>query len=200
VIETYFEEYQAMKRVKVSGCCVALAMAGVLIAGCDQQTTKSDVKNAQAELRQEQRETQQVMEQASDEIAIKENALQETQVKELEKVREQEQVTAEAATKADEAKNKYQSQESLAAYVDYGATQLKDADLRIDDVKQRADKLEGDDKADLDKQVDRLQELRTRAGDKLSELKSAGEDEWSVKGNGVEIAMNDLFAALDEAR
>jgi hypothetical protein len=52
----------------------------------------------------------------------------------------------------------------------------------------------------LDKQVDRLQELRTRAGDKLSELKSAGEDEWTVKGNGGEIAMNDLFAALDETR
>ena len=118
----------------------------------------------------------------------------------MEKVREQEQVTAEAATKAGEAENKYQSQESLAAYVDKEETQLKDADHQIDDLKQRADKLEGDEKAALDKQVDRLQELRTRAGDKLSELKSAGEDEWTVKGIGVESAMKDLFAALDNVR
>jgi chromosome segregation ATPase len=158
------------------------------------------VKNAQAEVRQEQKETQEVMEQASKKIAIKEQTLHDTQVEEMEKVRKQEQLTAEAATKAGEVENKYQSQESLAAYVDKEETQLKDADHRIDDLKQRADKLEGDDKADLDKQVDRLQELRTRAGDKLSELKSAGEDEWTVKGNGVEIAMNDLFAALDETR
>ena len=29
-----------MTRVKASGCCAALAMAGVLVAGCDQQTTQ----------------------------------------------------------------------------------------------------------------------------------------------------------------
>lgn len=189
-----------MKRVKVSGCCAALALVGVLMSGCDQQTTQTDVTNAQAEVRQEQKETQQVMEQASEKIAIKEQALHETQVEEMEKVRKQEQVTAEAATKAHEVENKYQSQESLTAYVDKEETRLKDADNRIDDVQQRADKLEGDEKAALDKRVDRLQELRTRAGDKLSELKSAGEDERSIKGNSVESAMNDLFAALDEAR
>jgi chromosome segregation ATPase len=177
-----------------------LALAGVLLAGCDQQTTREEVKNAQAEVRQEQKETQEVMEQASKKIAVKEQALRETQIEEMEKVREQQQVTAEAATKADEVENKYQSQEALTAYVDEEETQLKDADHRIDDLKQRADKLEGDDKADLDKQVDRLQELRTRAGDKLSELKSAGEGEWTAKGNSVERAMNALFAALDEAR
>ena len=140
------------------------------------------------------------MEQAFKKIAVKEQALHETQAEEMEKVRKQEQVTAEAATKAGAAENKYQSQEALTVYVDKEETQLKDADHRIDDLKQRADKLEGDEKAALDKQVDRLQELRTRAGDKLSELKSAGEDQWTVKGNGVESAMNDLFAALDEAR
>lgn len=189
-----------MTRMKSSGCCVALAMAGVLMAGCDQQTTQDDVKDAQAEFRQEQQETQEVMEQASDEIADKEQVLQDTQAEEMEKVREQQQVTAEAAAKAGEAENKYQSQEALAAYVDKEETRLKDADNRIDDLKQRADKLEGDEKAALNKQVDRLQELRTRAGDKLSELKSAGEGEWTVKGNSVESAMNDLFAALNEAR
>jgi DNA repair exonuclease SbcCD ATPase subunit len=189
-----------MTRVKVSGCCAALALAGVLMAGCDQQTTKSDVKDAQAEVRQEQSETQEVMEQASKAIAIKEEALRATRDEEMEKVRVQQQVTAEAATKAGELENKYQSQEEVAAYVDKRETQLKDADRRIDDLKQRADKLEGDEKAALDKQVGRIQELRTRAGDKLSELKSAGEDEWSVKGNSVDSAMNDLFAALNEAR
>ncbi len=189
-----------MTRVKIIGCCAALALAGVLLAGCDQQTTREDVKNAQAEVRQEQEETQEVREQASENIAIKEQALGETQVEEMEKVRKQEQVTAEAATKADEVENKYQSQEALTAYVDEQETQLKDADHRIDDLKQRADKLVGDEKTALDKQVDRIQELRTRAGDKLSELKSAGEDEWTVKGNRVESAMNDLFAALDAAR
>jgi len=189
-----------MTRVKVGGGCVALAMAGVLMAGCDQQTTKTDVKNAQAEVRQEQQETQEVMEQASDEIAIKEEALEETQAEEMKKVREQQQVTAEATAKAGEAENKYQSQEALTVYVDKEETRLKDADNRIDDLKQRAGKLEGDEKAALDKRVDRIQELRTRAGDKLSELKSAGADEWTAKGNSVESAMNDLFAALDEAR
>lgn len=199
VIEN-FKEYQAMTRVKVSGCGMALAMVGVLMAGCDQQTTQSDVKDAQAEVRQEQKETQQVMEQASEKIAVKEQALHETQVEEMEKVRKQEQVTADAATKADEAENKYHSQEALTAYVDKEETRLKDADHQIDDLKQRADKLEGDEKAALNKKIDRLQELRARAGDKLSELKSAGENERSVKGNSVESAMNDLFAALDEDR
>ena len=189
-----------MNRVKVGGCCVALAMAGVLMAGCDQQTTKSDVKDAQAEVRQEQQETQEVMEQASDAIADKQQALQETRAEEMEKVREQQQVTAEAAAKASETENKYQSQEALTAYVGKEETRLKDADNRIADLKQRADKLEGDEKAALDTRVDRLQELRTRAGDKLSELKSAGKGEWTIKGNSVESAMNDLFAALDEAR
>lgn len=189
-----------MTRVKVSGCGMALAMVGVLMAGCDQQTTQSDVKDAQAEVRQEQKETQQVMEQASEKIAVKEQALHETQVDEMEKVRKQEQVTAEAAMKADEAENKYQSQEALAAYVDKEEARLKDADHQIDDLKQRADKLEGDEKAALNKKIDRLQELRTRAGDKLSELKSAGENERSVKGSSVEIAMNDLFVALGETR
>jgi hypothetical protein len=199
VIEN-FKEYQAMTRVKVSGCGMALAMVGVLMAGCDQQTTQSDVKDAQAEVRQEQKETQQVMEQASEKIAVKEQALHETQVEEMEKVRKQEQVTADAATKADEAENKYHSQEALTAYVDKEETRLKDADHQIDDLKQRADKLEGDEKAALNKKIDRLQELRARAGDKLSELKSAGENERSVKGNSVEIAMNDLFVALGETR
>ena len=81
-----------MTRVKVSGCCAALAMAGVLVAGCDQQTTKTDVKNAQAEVRQEQQETQEVMEQASEAIDIKEEALQDTRDEEMERLREQEQV------------------------------------------------------------------------------------------------------------
>lgn len=189
-----------MTRVKIGGCGVALAMASVLMAGCDQETTQSDVKDAQAEVRQEQQETQEVMEQAADEIADKEQALQETQAEELEKVREQQQETAEAAAEASETENKYRSQEALTAYVDKEETRLKDADNRIDDLQQRADKLEGDEKAALDARVDRIQELRTRAGDKLSELKSAGEGERTVKGNSVEIAMNDLFVALDETR
>lgn len=189
-----------MTRVKVGGCGMALVMVGVLMAGCDQQTTQSDVKDAQAEVRQEQQETEQVMEQASEKIAVKEQALHETQAEEMEKVRKQEQVTAEAATKAGEAENKYQSQEALTAYVDKEETRLKDADHQIDDLKQRAGKLEGDERTALNKRVDRLQELRTRAGDKLSELKSAGEGERSVKGNSVEIAMSNLFAALNETR
>jgi chromosome segregation ATPase len=170
------------------------------VAGCDQKTTKTDVKNAQAEVRQEQQETQAVKEQASKEIAIQEKKLQETQDKEMEKVRKQEQVTAEAATKAGEAEHKYQSQEALTAYVEKEEAQLKDADNRIDDLKQGGGELTGDAKQALDKNIDRLRELRTLAGEKLADLKSADEDEWTVKGNSFERAMNDLFAALNETR
>lgn len=189
-----------MTRVKFSGCCAALALASLLVVGCDQQTTKTDVNNAREEVREEQVETQEVREQASEAIAEKEQALQETQDKEMDKVREQEQVAAEAVAKAGETENKYQSQEALTAYVDKEETQLKDADQRIDDLKVRAGDLTGDEKQALDTRIERLQELRTRAGEKLAELKSADQDEWTVKGNAFERAMKDLFAALNEAR
>ena len=132
---------------------------------------RADGKTDQAvgKVKQTARKVVDAAKDAAKKTAVKEQVLQQTQNEEMEKFREQEHVTAKAATKAGGAEDNYQSQESLAAYVDKEDTQLKDADHQIDDLKQRVDKLEGDEKAGLNKQVDRLQELRTRAGDKLSD-------------------------------
>jgi len=84
-------------------------------------------------------------------------------------------------------------------YVKKAQAQLDEWDADIKKLKARADKASANAKLDYKKQIDVLKRKQAKAGDKLSELKSASDDAWEDIKKGVESATDSLGSALKSA-
>lgn len=84
-------------------------------------------------------------------------------------------------------------------YVKKVQAQLDEWDAEIKKLKARADKASAQAELEYRKQLDTLKSKRKKAGDKLSELKSAGDDAWEDVKEGLETATDTLGTALKSA-
>jgi uncharacterized coiled-coil DUF342 family protein len=85
------------------------------------------------------------------------------------------------------------------AYIEKMEAQFREWGAKIDELKAKADKAEAGAKIEYTKQLDSLKAKRDAAGQKLSEVKAAGEDAWESMKSGVEGAWSELKSAVDGA-
>lgn len=84
-------------------------------------------------------------------------------------------------------------------YVKKFQARLDEWDAEIKKLKAKADIASADAELEYKKQLETLRTKREKAGDKLSELKSAGDDAWEDVKEGLETATDALGAALKSA-
>jgi chaperonin cofactor prefoldin len=86
------------------------------------------------------------------------------------------------------------------AYVKQVEHQLANIELEINQLEERAANAEGDEKEELDQQIETLQAQHDRAEDALEELRNADIDDWKVHEQHVRMAMQDLDSGLNNIR
>ena len=74
---------------------------------------------------------------------------------------------------------------------------LDELNLKLEDLKDRAAKAEGQAKQDLEKKLEEAKVKRDAAAKKLDELKEAGADRWEKVKEGVGNALDDLKKAFE---
>jgi septal ring factor EnvC (AmiA/AmiB activator) len=80
--------------------------------------------------------------------------------------------------------------------------QIANLDQQIQDVKDRASDLSGDDRAKVDESIAKLEEQRSTLTSKLEAMKAAGDDEWEAYKTDLQEASKDLdqaYGNLQEA-
>lgn len=85
------------------------------------------------------------------------------------------------------------------AYAKKIQAQLDEWDAEIKKLKARAEREEADAKLEIGKQIETLRRRRDRVGDKLAEVKAAGDDAWEDLKGGLESATAALSSALKSA-
>lgn len=88
---------------------------------------------------------------------------------------------------------------SKNAYSKKIQAQLDEWDADIQKLQARADRAEANAQLEIRKQVKTLKRKRQEAGDKLAELKAAGDDAWEDFKDGLEAAKDSLGSALKSA-
>ena len=85
-------------------------------------------------------------------------------------------------------------------YLEKLKTKLDEWDAEIDKIESSARKAQADTKAQYDKQLETLREMRDDAQTKLSEMQNATAEAWDVMAQGTEKAWNAWFNAFEDAR
>jgi uncharacterized coiled-coil DUF342 family protein len=85
------------------------------------------------------------------------------------------------------------------AYLQKIDAQMEDWKSEIDKMKAKADKAEAGAKLEYYKQIEELREKQQAAQEKLTELKSSGEDAWEDLKAGFELARVSLGEAIKSA-
>jgi len=81
-------------------------------------------------------------------------------------------------------------------------SQIANLDQQIQDVKDRASDLSGDDRAKVDESIAKLEEQRSTLTSNLEAMKAAGDDEWEAYKTDLQEASKDLdqaYGNLQEA-
>jgi septal ring factor EnvC (AmiA/AmiB activator) len=81
-------------------------------------------------------------------------------------------------------------------------SQIANLDQQIQDVKDRASDLSGDDRAKVDESIAKLEEQRSTLTSKLEAMKAAGDDQWEAYKTDLQEASKDLdqaYGNLQEA-
>jgi len=86
-----------------------------------------------------------------------------------------------------------------SAYTKKVQAQLDEWDADIQKLKARADRAEADAQIEIEKQIKSLKRKREETGDKLAELKAAGDDAWDDIKEGLDSAIDSLGNALKSA-
>ena len=81
-------------------------------------------------------------------------------------------------------------------------SQMANLDQQIQDAKDRASDLSGEDRAKVDESIAKLEERRSTLTSKLEAMKAAGDDEWEAYKTDLQEASKDLdqaYGNLQEA-
>ena len=81
-------------------------------------------------------------------------------------------------------------------------SQIANLDQQIQDARDRASDLPGDDRANVDESIARLEEQRSTLTSKLETMKAAGDDKWEAYKTDLQEASKDLdqaYGNLQEA-
>jgi chromosome segregation ATPase len=192
------------------------ALVGALAlvaAGCTESTTRSDVADAQEDLKDARQETAETTREAKEEIAEARQDAQEHTVGKPVDPEDRTEAANDVADARQEAKEdiadakadeKSAEAELKATQQDFQATQQRDAfvkdaeqklaeyDKRIDELNTRASNAQGTDKENLDRQINTLKGQRDRAESALNDLKGADLATWKTHEEHVRTAFQDL--------
>jgi hypothetical protein len=201
----------------LSGCAL-------IAAGCTQRTDYDDVQASRENVAEEQRETAEVRQETAEEIAAAERreaearheVLKPVTPSEAETVREAEQDTAEtrregaeaiheeqkdaaeAKAKLRETEAKFNATKARDAFVADHKSKLSAAAERIEALKTRAGNEEGAVKDATQKQIDELQAAHDKAEDAVEETESADLLKWEEHRDHVKQAFDALQAKMDQ--
>ena len=84
-------------------------------------------------------------------------------------------------------------------YIEKAKNQLDALNNKLDKFEQKADRLSGDARADIYKELDDLRAARRRAEAKLHELQSAGDAAWDDVKAGLELAWQSVSESGESA-
>jgi chromosome segregation ATPase len=92
------------------------------------------------------------------------------------------------------------AQQTKEAFVANAEKELADMNGKIEALKSRAAKAQGDAKAKLDLAIAQLDRQRQAAADKLKAIKDAGDDAWKDMASGFASAWQELKKGYDAAQ
>jgi chromosome segregation ATPase len=84
-------------------------------------------------------------------------------------------------------------------YLSRADSQLNQLNRHINDLKAKADRAQGNAKAELNAEIDQLRKKQAAAHQHIAQVKAASEDSWQSLQAGADAALNDLQKAYDEA-
>ncbi len=84
-------------------------------------------------------------------------------------------------------------------YVGQAKSELNQLDQHINDLKAKADKAQGNAKAELNAEIDQLRKKEAAARQRIAQIEAASEDSWESLQAGADAALNDLQKAYDQA-
>lgn len=185
---------------------VMFAVVGVfaLAAGCNKQVSEDDVEAARKEVNEELKETEQARQEANRKIQEKEQELDQERHEALkpliedarEKIRKEEEETREAI----EELRATEDERARGEYVTQVTEKLQEADLRVEQLEERADDLEGVPQAEVERQIEEIKTVRKRVETELDDLKSADLADWKAHQNDVDRAVSDLNEKMGSPR
>ena len=91
------------------------------------------------------------------------------------------------------------TQEQMHAFQEATGTQLAEYEKEIDQLQAKAEKLEGDAKAEVDQQLAELRQKREAISEKIKALGTSGKNAWEEMKSGIDEAMQDLSRAFKKA-
>lgn len=195
-------------KMKSSVCATMLAAGAlVLFAGCGEPTvTQKDVQEAQEKVNKERRETEEARQKAMEEVGEKQREFDQDRHETMKpiiedaeaEIREEQQETREAEEKLNETQAKFNTQQARDEYVTLVEEKLEEADLHIEQLKERAADLENSEEAD--RQIEELEGLRDRVETELDELKSADVPDWKDYQQDVDQAISQFNAKMGRAQ
>ena len=84
-------------------------------------------------------------------------------------------------------------------YLSRADSQLNQLNRHINDLKAKADRAQGNAKAELNAEIDQLRKKQAAAHQHIAQVEAASEDSWQSLQAGADAALNDLQKAYDEA-
>lgn len=212
------------KLVVIAAGCGLLSVVAV---GCNEQVTMDDVNEARENVERERQEDddarrdvgQTILDEQQETDEVRQKVMKPTldddqldQIREENRetrnaiedgenrLREEALETREAESELQETKEKFQATQVRDAFVNSIETKLEDADVRIDQLQERAAELEGDAEILLSDQIKVIEKKREQTADALAEVASAELLIWDVHRGEVERNMKDLKALLEAAK
>jgi seryl-tRNA synthetase len=159
----------------------SFVLAGLCMLGCNQTTTPEDVRAARDEFEKQADEAIQAQDKAQEEVG--------------KEVREAEQ----ARQELERTQAKLAAEEARKAFVTAQRLQLEGFETKVDELKARANRYEGEAKQTLDDQIAVVEEKCDDARAKIDELEAAELDLWTAKRDDVALAMSQVGEELDKA-
>jgi len=110
-------------------------------------------------------------------------------------------------TSTDVSEKAHDTWETFKAYVvdqkhiavEHGQELLKKADIKIEEMENKASKMSGDTKAEYQESIKKLKKMRANASKKLDELGKSSASSWDTAKDGFAEAYKDLHDAYKEA-
>ena len=84
-------------------------------------------------------------------------------------------------------------------YLSRAQSDLNQLDQRVNDLKGKADRAQGNAKAELNAEIVQLRNKQAAAHQRIAQIEAASEDSWQSLQAGADAALNDLKKAYDQA-